>query len=70
MPKAKQKSKDKPVKTYKVMGKFRHYDGQQAFIKEVKAIREERAVDTVYKLIGSQHRVKRRDIIINKIEVM
>ncbi len=70
MPKAKQKSKDKPVKTYKIMGIFRHYDGKQAFIKEVKAIREERAIDTVYKLIGSQHHVKRRDIIIDKIEVI
>jgi len=70
MPKAKKKSKDKPLKMYKVIGEFRHYDGKQAFIKEVKANREERAIDNVYKLIGSQHHVKRRDIKIDKIEVM
>ncbi len=70
MPNAKQKSKDKTLKTYKITGKFQHYDGKQAFIKEIEAIGEERAIDTVYKLIGSQHHVKRRNIEIDKIEVI
>ena len=70
MPKAKKEKKEKPMKTFKISGKFKHYDGKQAFIKEVKANREERAVDAVYKLVGSQHHVKRRNIEIDKIEVI
>ena len=64
------KKKDKiELKTFKIYGSFQYSDGIQEFIKEIKAGKETQAVDKTYKLIGSQHHVKRRNIDIKKIEV-
>ncbi|NHI92881.1 MAG: 50S ribosomal protein L18a [Candidatus Lokiarchaeota archaeon] len=79
MPKAKEKKKEETktksekknseMKTFKIYGTFKYSDGYQDFIKETKAAKEIRAIDKVYKLIGSQHRIKRKYIEIKKIEV-
>ncbi|MHA1785389.1 MAG: 50S ribosomal protein L18Ae [Candidatus Helarchaeota archaeon] len=69
MPKSKRNEKEIEMKLFKIYGNFKFPDGKQAFIKEIKAPKESRAVDKVYSLIGSQHSVKRRNIEIKKIEV-
>ena len=69
MPKAKNKKKQVELKTFRVYGTFMFSDGQQDFIKVIKAGKESQAIDKTYKLVGSQHHAKRRNIKINKIEV-
>lgn len=68
-PKPKKEKKKIDLKTYVVYGTFNYSGGTQNFVKEIKAGKESQAVDNTYKLIGSQHHVKRRNIEINKIEV-
>lgn len=64
------KKKDKiNQKTFIVNGSFQYSDGIQKFNKEIKAGKEAQAIEKIYKLIGSQHHVKRRDINIKKVEV-
>jgi large subunit ribosomal protein LX len=41
---------------------------QTSFQKEIRALRQEEAVDRVYKEIGSKHRAKRFQIKILKVE--
>ncbi|MEM1586860.1 MAG: 50S ribosomal protein L18Ae [Candidatus Bathyarchaeia archaeon] len=56
------------IKTYMVIGKITKPNFKTIFRKEVRALRPEHAIEEVYKLIGSKHKVKRFHIKIMKIE--
>jgi large subunit ribosomal protein LX len=51
-----------------VTGKISKPNWQTSFKKEIRALRQEDAVDHVYKEIGSKHRVKRFQIKILNVE--
>lgn len=56
------------VKVFRVIGKIRKPNFQTEFRKEVRALNPEDAVEKVYMLLGSKHRVKRFQIKIFKVE--
>ena len=56
------------VKVFRVIGKIRKPNFQTDFRKEVRALKPEDAVENVYMLLGSKHRVKRYHITISKVE--
>jgi len=56
------------VKVFRVIGKIRKPNFETDFQKEVRALRPEDAVEKVYMLLGSKHRVKRFQIMISKVE--
>jgi len=51
-----------------VIGKIRKPNFQTDFRKEVRALKPEDAVEKVYMLLGSKHRVKRFQMTISKVE--
>ena len=56
------------VKVFRVSGKIRKPNFQTEFRKEVRALKPEDAVEKVYMLLGSKHRVKRFQMKISKVE--
>ena len=56
------------VKVFRVSGKIRKPNFQTEFRKEVRALKPEDAVEKVYMLLGSKHRVKRFQMTISKVE--
>ncbi|MCW4023051.1 MAG: 50S ribosomal protein L18Ae [archaeon] len=56
------------VKVYRVSGKISKPNLQTEFSKEIRAIKPEDAVEKVYTLLGSKHRVKRFQMSISKVE--
>jgi len=56
------------VKVFRVSGKIRKPNFQTDFQKEVRALKPEDAVEKVYMLLGSKHRVKRFQMTISKVE--
>ncbi len=56
------------VKVFRVIGKIRKPNFQTEFRKEVRALKPEDAVEKVYMLLGSKHRVKRYQMTISKVE--
>ncbi|MBT8171368.1 50S ribosomal protein L18a [Candidatus Bathyarchaeota archaeon] len=56
------------IKVFRVVGKIRKPNFQTDFRKEVRALKPEDAIEKVYMLLGSKHRVKRFQIIISKVE--
>ena len=56
------------VKTFRIEGKFRMGDRLQKFCKEIKAIKKEHAIEYIYSVLGSRHKVKRYHIKIEKVE--
>ncbi|PVX24337.1 MAG: 50S ribosomal protein L18a [Candidatus Bathyarchaeum sp.] len=56
------------VKVFRVIGKIRKPNFQTEFRKEVRALKPEDAVEKVYMLLGSKHRVKRFQMTISKVE--
>lgn len=56
------------VKVFRVIGKIRKPNFQTDFRKEVRAIKPEDAVEKVYMLLGSKHRVKRFQMTISRVE--
>ena len=56
------------VKVFRVIGKIRKPNFQTDFRKEVRALKPEDAVEKVYMLLGSKHRVKRFQMTISKVE--
>ena len=56
------------VKVYRVSGKISKPNLKTEFSKEIRAIKPEDAVEQVYTLIGSKHRVKRFQMSISKVE--
>ena len=55
------------VKVFRVIGKIRKPNFQTEFRKEVRALKPEDAVEKVYMLLGSKHRVKRFQMSISKV---
>ena len=56
------------VKVFRVIGKIRKPNFKTEFRKEVRALKPEDAVEKVYTLLGSKHRVKRYQMNISKVE--
>jgi len=56
------------IKIYRVTGKIAKPNWQTDFRKELRAMKQEDALDRVYKEMGSKHRAKRFQIKIIKIE--
>jgi len=56
------------VKVFRVIGKIRKPNFQTEFRKEVRALKPDDAVEKVYMLLGSKHRVKRFQMTISKVE--
>jgi len=56
------------VKVFRVIGKIRKPNFQTEFQKEVRALKPEDAVEKVYMLLGSKHRVKRFQMTISQVE--
>jgi large subunit ribosomal protein LX len=56
------------VKVYRVSGKINKPNLKTEFSKEIRAIKPEDAVEQVYTLIGSKHRVRRFQMSITKVE--
>jgi large subunit ribosomal protein LX len=56
------------VKVFRIIGKIRKPNFQTDFQKEVRALKPEDAVEKIYLLLGSKHRVKRFQIKISKVE--
>ena len=58
------------VKVDRVIGRIRKPNFKTVFRKEIRAVKPEDAVEEVYKLLGSKHRVKRFHIKIERVEVI
>jgi large subunit ribosomal protein LX len=56
------------IKIFRVTGKITKPNWQTNFQKEIRALRQEEALDRVYKEIGSKHKAKRFQIKIVKVE--
>jgi large subunit ribosomal protein LX len=56
------------VKVFRVTGNIRKPNFQTEFRKEVRALNPEDAVEKVYMVLGSKHRVKRFQMTISKVE--
>jgi large subunit ribosomal protein LX len=56
------------VKIFRVIGKIRKPNLQTGFSKEIRALKAEDAIEKVYMLLGSKHRVKRFQMTISKVE--
>ena len=56
------------VKVFRVTGEIKKPNFYTKFRKEIRALKPEDAVETVYKEIGSKHRAKRFQIKIVKVE--
>jgi len=60
------------VKVFKIKGKFRirNIKRWQSFSMLIKGLKEEEALEKLYSLLGSNHKVKRNQIKIESIEVL
>ena len=58
------------VKVYRVTGKIMKPNFKTDFRKEVRAVKEEDAIEKVYMELGSKHRVKRVHIKITGVEAI
>jgi large subunit ribosomal protein LX len=56
------------VKIFRVSGRIRKPNWKTNFEKELRALKSEDAVETVYKELGSKHRAKRFQIKIDAVE--
>jgi len=56
------------IKIFRVTGKITKPNWQTNFQKEIRALKQEEALDRLYKEIGSKHRAKRFQIKILKVE--
>ena len=56
------------VKVYRIIGKITKPNFKTIFRKEIRALKPEHALEEIYKIFGSKHRVKRLHIKVLKIE--
>jgi len=56
------------VKTYRITGRINKPNFENRFRKELRATKPEDAIEELYKIFGSKHRVKRFQIKIEKVE--
>lgn len=57
------------VKTFRIKGSFTKGSIKSNFTKELRSVSQERALEMLYSLLGSNHKVKRAQIFIEKVEV-
>jgi len=55
------------VKTFRITGEIKKPTGNIQFSKEIKGIKQEQAIETLYSELGSKHKAKRFEIKIAKI---
>jgi len=56
------------VKTYRIIGRINKPNLKSRFQKEMRAVKPEDAIEELYKIFGSKHRVKRFQIKIERVE--
>ncbi|MEM1581976.1 MAG: 50S ribosomal protein L18Ae [Candidatus Bathyarchaeia archaeon] len=56
------------IKVYRIIGKIAKPNLETTFRKEIRALKPEHAIEEIYKLLGSKHRIKRFHIKITNIE--
>lgn len=56
------------VKLYKITGELRKRGESLPFTKQVKALKKEDAMQTLYSEMGSRHKARKFEITINSIE--
>ncbi|MCD6470082.1 50S ribosomal protein L18a [Candidatus Bathyarchaeota archaeon] len=56
------------VKNFRIIGRIEKPNLKTIFKKEIRALKPEHAIEELYKIIGSKHRVKRFQIKIDRIE--
>lgn len=56
------------MKAFKVTGSFRMGRGKQVFTKEVACEKKDDATEIIFSDLGSRHKVKRYDIMIDTVE--
>lgn len=56
------------IKVYRIIGEIAKPNLETTFRKEVRALKPEHAIEEIYKLLGSKHRIKRFHIKITNIE--
>ncbi|RJS88104.1 50S ribosomal protein L18a [Candidatus Bathyarchaeota archaeon] len=56
------------MKTYRITGWINKPNFENRFRKELRSIKPEDAIEELYKIFGSKHRVKRFQIKIEKVE--
>jgi len=56
------------IKIFRVTGEIKKANWQTSFQKEIRALKQEEAMDRIYKEIGSKHKAKRFQIKILKVE--
>ncbi|WP_455392567.1 50S ribosomal protein L18Ae [[Eubacterium] cellulosolvens] len=61
-------TKPKSKTAFLITGNFRKGKKNQKFTKEVIVTTKQNAEEYIYSILGSKHRVKRREITISKIE--
>lgn len=57
------------ARTFRIKGSFTKSGTTANFTKELRSVNQERAIELLYNLLGSHHKVKRAQIFIEKIEV-
>jgi len=57
------------VKTYHIRGEYKRKKNLIPFGKYVRAVSEEDALEQVYSILGSKHRVKRNLIFVDKKDI-
>ena len=58
------------MKFFEVQGEIKEKDGKKKFTKKVKAESHGFASEKVMCLMGSKHKIKRRDIVLNEVKEM
>ncbi|MEM1659165.1 MAG: 50S ribosomal protein L18Ae [Candidatus Jordarchaeales archaeon] len=64
---------DNEVKVFRIEGyyvKKKVKKNKYFFVDEIRALKKDHALELIYSNIGSRHRVKRRNIVIEKVEVI
>jgi len=56
------------VKVYRIIGSINKPNFKTTFKKEMRALKPEHAIEEIYKIFGSKHRVKRFHIKIISVE--
>ena len=66
--KVKQKKAKEDKIVFKVTGSYKKGRRIQRFTKEIISVNKQKAEDYIYSILGSKHRVKRREITIDSID--
>ncbi|MDO8633899.1 MAG: 50S ribosomal protein L18Ae [archaeon] len=58
----------KKLENFEVKGKIRTKEGENPFLRQLKAFGEKNASERILTLFGSQNKIKRRDIKIEEVK--